>query len=99
MSFFRKFFKLGFYICDRILPAYNYCRWGNKLKNAFAKRAFVSVGKNVNWGKSLTIASNFKIGNYSGVGDNAIIHSGVTIGNDVMIGKNLKIFKFNQSPI
>lgn len=96
MSIFRKFFKLGFYICDRILPAYNYCRWGNKLKNAFAKRAFVSVGKNVNWGKSLTIASNFKIGNYSGVGDNAIIHSGVTIGNDVMIGKNLKIFTFNH---
>lgn len=96
MVIFKKVCKLCFCICDRIFPAYNHCKWGNKIKTFFAKKAFVSVGKNVNWGKGLTIASDFKIGDYSGVGDNAIIHSGVTIGNDVMIGKNLKIFTFNH---
>ena len=96
MKIFKKLCKLCFCFCDKIFPAYNHCKLGNKIKTLFAKKAFVYVGKNVNWGKGLTIASNFKIGDYSGVGDKAIIHTGVTIGNDVMIGKNLKIFTFNH---
>ena len=69
---------------------------GKQNKKCICQKAFVYVGKDVNWGKSLTIASDFRIGDYSGVGDDAKIHSGVTIGNDVMIGKNLKIFTFNH---
>ena len=39
---------------------------------------------------------DFIIGDFSGVGDNARIPKGVTIGNDVMIGRDLKIFTKNH---
>ena len=84
--------RIAFHIADRLLPAYNHCRWGNKLKNLFAKQAFSYVGKEVNWGKCVLISSDFRIGDCSGVGDGAHIPKGVTVGADVMIGKELKIF-------
>ena len=92
----RKVFKAAFLLADKLLPAYDRCKWGNRLKNVFAKRAFASVGKNVNWGKSLRVASDFRIGDNSGVGDNARISSCVTFGKDVMVGKNLRIFTCNH---
>ncbi len=42
------------------------------------------------------MASDLQIGDYSGVGDRGYITAGVTIGNDVMIGKDLKIFRRNH---
>ena len=39
---------------------------------------------------------DFIIGDFSGVGDNARIPKGVAIGNDVMIGRDLKIFTKNH---
>lgn len=88
--------RKAFKIADYLLPAYRTCKWGNKLKNVFARNGFAYVGKNVNWGKSIHISSDFKIGDYSGVGDRARIARGVTIGNHVMIGKDLKIFTINH---
>lgn len=96
MGLKQKICKASFRILDTLLPAYNHCRWGNSLKNLFAKGAFLSVGKRVNWGKRLSISSSLKIGDDSGVGDRAYIASGVTIGNNVMIGKDLKIFTQNH---
>lgn len=96
MGMMQKICKAAFYIADAVLPAYNHCHWGNKVKNIFAKGAFAYVGKNVNWGKQLNIASDFRIGCNSGVGDNARIANKVTIGNDVMIGKNLVIHTRNH---
>ena len=66
------------------------------MKNAFAKIAFSHVGEAVNWGKNVLISADFVIGDFSGVGDNARIPKGVTIGNDVMIGRDLKIFTKNH---
>ncbi|MBP3451783.1 MAG: acyltransferase [Agathobacter sp.] len=96
MDKWRKINRIAFYIADYLLPAYNHCRWGNRLKNVFAKKAFSYVGKDVNWGKSVLISLDFKIGDDSGVGDCARIPKGVTIGNDVMIGKNLRIYTKNH---
>lgn len=92
----RKLYKAAFLFFDKLLPAYDRCKWGNRLKNAVAKKAFAHVGKNVNWGKQLIIASDFRIGDNSGVGDGARISAGVTIGNDVMMGKNMRIFTRNH---
>lgn len=83
-------------MADHILPAYDHCKWGNWLKNVFARRAFAHVGKAVNWGRKLMLTSDFRIGDHSGVGDYARISKGVTVGDDVMIGKNLKIFTSNH---
>ena len=92
----RRLCKAIFLVLDAILPAYNYCKWGNCLKNIFAKKAFTYVGKGVHWGKNLSIESDFRIGNYSGIGNGARISNHVTIGDDVMIGKNLVVFTRNH---
>lgn len=86
MDRWRQINRMAFHLAACLLPAYNRCRWGNKVKNAFAKNAFSHVGKAVNWGKNVLISVDFIIGDFSGVGDNARIPKGVTIGNDVWIG-------------
>ena len=96
MDRWRQINRIAFHLTARLLPAYNHCRWGNNVKNAFAKIAFSHVGEAVNWGKNVLISADFVIGDFSGVGNNARIPKGVTIGNDVMIGRNLKIFTKNH---
>ena len=96
MDRWRQIDRMIFHLAACLLPAYNRCRWGNKVKNAFAQNAFSHVGKAVNWGKNVLISVDFIIGDFSGVGDNARIPKGVTIGNDVMIGRDLKIFTKNH---
>ena len=92
----RQINRIAFHLTARLLPAYHHCRWGNKVKHTFAKIAFSHVGEAVNWGKNVLISADFVIGDFSGVGDNARIPKGVTIGNDVMIGRDLKIFTKNH---
>lgn len=96
MDKWRQINRIAFHIADRLLPAYKHCRWGNKVKNIFARNAFAHVGKNVNWGRKVLISSDFRIGDFPGVGDGVRIPKGVTIGNDVMMGKDLKIFTKNH---
>lgn len=96
MAVIQKICKASFSVLDALLPAYNHCRWGNTLKNIFARGAFSHVGKQVSWGKRLRISSDLWIGDYSGVGDRAYITPRVTIGDNVMIGKDLKIFTRNH---
>lgn len=91
MDRWRQINRIAFHLTARLLPAYNHCRWGNKVKNAFAKIAFSHVGEAVNWGKNFLISADFVIGDFSGVGDNACIPKGVTIGNDVWIGDDVII--------
>lgn len=96
MNKWRQINRIAFQLAARLLPGYKHCRWGNRLKNAFARKAFSHVGKDVNWGRSVQISLDFGIGDNSGVGDGANIPKGVTVGNDVMIGKDLKIFTKNH---
>lgn len=97
MGFRQKLCKAAFIALDTLLPAYNHCKWGNRLKNAAAKGAFAHVGDHVNWGKRLTLTSDLQIGDHSGIGDRAYIASHVKIGSHVMIGKDLKIFTRNHN--
>ncbi|MBQ9779944.1 MAG: acyltransferase [Clostridia bacterium] len=81
---------------DDLLPSYTHCKWGNTLKNFFAKGTFSHVGKGVNWGKHVRVFSDLRIGDYSSVGNRAYIDAQVTIGDNVMIGRDLKIFTQNH---
>lgn len=96
MGMWKQINRVAFHLADHLLPAYNHCRWGNRLKNVFARNAFGYVGKNVNWGRKVMVSADFQIGDYSGVGYGARIPKGVTIVNDVMIGRDLKIFTKNH---
>lgn len=96
MGLRQKICKASFILLDAVLPPFNHCKWGNKLKHIAAKGAFAHVGEHVNWGKRLTLFSNLQIGDYSGIGDRAYIASHVKIGSHVMIGRDLKIFTRNH---
>lgn len=48
MDRWRQINRMAFHLAARLLPAYNRCRWGNKVKNAFEKHAFSHVGETVN---------------------------------------------------
>ena len=96
MGLGQKICKASFVLLDAVLPPFNYCKWGNKLKNSVAKGAFAYVGDNVNWGKRLTLTSDLRIGDHSGVGDRAYIASNVKIGEYVMMGRDVKIFTRNH---
>ena len=64
MDRWRQINRMAFHLAARLLPAYNRCRWGNKVKNAFAKHAFSHVGETVNWGKNVLISADFVIGDF-----------------------------------
>ena len=55
MDRWRQINRIAFHLTARLLPAYNRCRWGNKVKNAFAQNTFSHVGEAVNWILSLEI--------------------------------------------
>ena len=41
MDRWRQINRMIFHLAACLLPAYNRCRWGNKVKNAFAQNAFL----------------------------------------------------------
>jgi len=94
--FKRRVCKVLFLLANRILPPYKYCKWGNRLQSFLGRQAFSHVGKNVCWGKGLIVALDLHIGDNSGIGDDSKIDPKITIGNDVMIGKNLRAFTSNH---
>lgn len=53
-------------------------------------------GKNVNIERGACFESDLSIGDNSGVGVNALIAKGVTIGNDVMMGPDCMMFTNNH---
>ena len=64
MDRWRQINRIAFHLTARLLPAYNHCRWSNKVKNAFAKIAFSHVREAVNWGKNVLISADFVIGDF-----------------------------------
>lgn len=94
---FKKVNKLLFKFFDKIFPSYCNFKFGNVIKNLFAKGFLKHVGKKVNWGKNLRLPYEFSIGDESGVGNNAIIDNKVSIGNYVMMGKNVTILTRNHN--
>lgn len=87
-----------FVLSTMLLPPYEMWRGGNNIKSFFARKAFMHIGTNINWGRDIRISGmNFQIGNNSSVGTRARIQSPIQIGDDVMMGANVKIFRENHN--
>lgn len=70
---------------------------GQKSLRSFCVRNFITkCGNNVNIEKGATISENTVIGNNSGIGINAFMDSGVTIGDNVMMGPECIIYTRNH---
>ena len=62
------------------------------IRSFFASRILEKTGSNINIEKGANFAGiGIKIGNNSGIGINAVVQRHVTIGNDVMMGRDVII--------
>ncbi len=72
--------------------------FGSKALRAFCARLILDkCGKNVNIEHGAEFAYDTEIGDNSGIGINAILSSGVKIGNDVMMGPYCMMFTSNHA--
>lgn len=87
-------------IGKRLPPSYNRINFGSKRLRAWCGRHMMAeCGRNVNIENGAVFTSDLKLGDNSGIGVNAFISKGVTIGNDVMMGPDCKILTSNHGII
>ena len=69
-----------------------------KMRYWCCKRFFKKCGCSVNIDRNVSFGNGFhlEIGDYSGIGKNGSVPSNLKIGNDVMIGPNIKILASNH---
>lgn len=71
--------------------------FGSKIVRAFCGKLILkNCGTNVNIEKGAHFSSEVSLGDNSGIGINCEIAPGVTIGNDVMMGPDCKIYTTNH---
>jgi maltose O-acetyltransferase len=82
-----------YHLFAKNLPASynNFGKLSKKIRFLLGKRIVKSCGHNVNFEKGANFGSDLIIGNNSGIGINAQISRGVTIGNDVMMAPEVVI--------
>ena len=67
-----------------------------KIRGFLVRRFVLSAGKNINIEKNANIGPRVVIGDYSGIGVNALIADEVYIGNYVMMGPDCIIYSNNH---
>ena len=66
------------------------------MKNYFAKHCFRHWSGDVNFGKALRISTDISTGIDVGIGDYSRINGPVDMGNHIMIGPNVAIYRTNH---
>ena len=77
-------------------PSYLHFRKLNKLKNRFAKHCFRHWSGVVNFGKALRVSTDISTGIDVGIGDYSRINGPVDMGNHIMLGPNVAIYRANH---
>lgn len=88
-----------YYGFARHLPRSNaFGGFGGSIRRIVCKNIFKSMGKNVNIERGACFGSgiDIEIGDYSGIGINAVIPGDTIIGKYVMMGPNCHIFGVNH---
>ncbi|MFW6243378.1 MAG: acyltransferase [bacterium] len=94
-----KYFIYFFYIaCFRYTPEdYRlYALFFPFIRNFLVKYSINSCDKSIRVKSNADISPNIEIGNYSEIGTRAIIQGNVTLGNNVIIGPDIKIYARNH---
>lgn len=66
------------------------------LRRLLAKTFLLKCGKNLRVKYNCDVSMNIEVGDNSEFGQRCLIHSGVTIGNDVIMGPDVKIYTRNH---
>lgn len=77
-------------------PSYLHFRRLNRVKNFFAKKCLQNWNGIINFGTHLRVATNISVGYDVGIGDYSRINGPVKIGNHVMIGPFVAIYRANH---
>lgn len=88
------------YTCigKRLPGSYSRCSFGSRRFRAFCGKLILDeCGKNVNIEKGAQFSSSIKLGDNSGIGENAwLLSAEITIGKNVMMGPDCMIFTSNH---
>jgi maltose O-acetyltransferase len=71
-------------------------RFCKDIRYLSASKLLKKCGKNVNIERNANFSRSTVIGNFSGIGENAKINAGVTIGNYVLMGPDCMIYTQNH---
>lgn len=97
----RKLLLIAYYLILQHLPGQQIYKFklGNKLRAIASKFLFDSAGDNlcIEYQAKFGDGVGISIGNNSGIGPNCNLSSPVTIGNDVMMGPDVKILTRSHS--
>lgn len=88
-----------YYLFAQYLPtSYSWCS-GKRMRYFLCKRIFKYCGANVNIERKAHFGSgrNVEIGDDSGLGVNCNVPSNIKIGNNVMMGPNCFVIKYNHA--
>ena len=88
----KKFYFILYKVTASWLPISQRSAFSKKIRNFWAKKIVVSMGKNVNIEQNALFSPLLKIGDNSGIGINSEIYGPVTIGSDVMMGPEVVIY-------
>lgn len=84
-------------LAKRLPPSYvSYSLGAKRLRAWCGRNMMVSCGENVNIESGAVFADDVRLGDNSGIGLDAYISKGVTIGNDVMMGPECRIMTANH---
>lgn len=86
----------AFKVSLRIFPSYMYSKILNNVKNIFARKVLKNVYGTVNFGKKVRMSTDVTIGRNSGIGDNAFLAGPVDIGDNVMMGPDVRVYRSNH---
>ena len=95
----RKLYYLFYILLCRYTPEdYRpYALFFPALRSYLVSRFAERCGKGVRVKHNADISPNIRIGNHSELGTRCIIHSHVTLGNDVIMGPDVKIYSRNHN--
>ncbi len=94
MTMSRYFFYLIFHLIIRHTfdSGKPYSLFFPKIRAWVAKQFIVSCGKKVEIGSRCSLSTDLRIGSRSGIGNNCLLQAGCTLGDDVMMGPDVKIY-------
>ncbi len=88
--------KLLYKTVGNILPDSSKGRIYRKIRGLFGRMVICRCGINTNFGKHARFSHLVTLGDYSGIGNRAFLQGTVTIGNNVMMAEDVKIFTVNH---
>lgn len=79
-----------------VLPDSSKGKYYRKVRAAFGKMIIKECGINTNFGKAARFSNAVSLGDNSGIGNRAFLQGTVTIGKNVMMAEDVKVFTVNH---